>query len=351
MRQHISRRRFLADSVKGAAVLAISSALAACGIGSSPSQSSAKKKVGFVVPYETQVRWRAGDEPNFAQEAKRQGFEAIIQSSNNSVATQASQVENLLTQGVDVIVLTPVDIDAAAGLVKKAKAQKVPVIAYDTIINSPDIAAYVGRNTKTVGMNQAKLLVAAAPKGNYVCVFGDQGIEVGRNKAAGALEVLKPSIDSGDIKIVSQIFNRGFATELARAQVENALTANHNNIAACVTSNDGMAYGVVQAIQAQNLGGKIAVSGEDAELQALKFIQSGVMTMSAFPSFDQMAIKAAQAAGQLLAGKKIVTAKTISTGGADVPWIEVEPLYVTKSNLSDFVHKYPWWADPAQLGL
>ncbi len=341
----LSRRRLL---VASAAVAAggIIGALAPSEV-----RAAAGKKVGFLVPDYDQLRWKNGDQRFFEEEAKRLGLIAFAQSSNGSESTQANQVDNLLTQGVDVLVITPVNVDAAAGLVAKAKAQNVPVIAYNFLIDNADIAGFVGRENVQVGIDLAKASLAAKPKGNYALYFGDEGTSVAREKAKGNLDTLKPYVDKGDIKIVAQQFVRQWSTDLGRSLMENALTKSNNNIAAVVASNDGIAYGVIQALESQGLAGKVYVTGEDAEYQALQLIRDGKLGVTSFTPFNDMGIQAARAAALLAAGKPFPGTKKINNKQGDVPFLPVAAFNVDKSNLKDFAHKYPWWANPSALKL
>jgi len=341
-----SRRSFLGAGVG----LAASALLAACG-SSTSGTSGKRKKVAFILPSYTQARWQNADQKYFQQEAAKHNLDVVIQVSNDDEVLQANQVDNVLTQQIDVLVLTAVNVDTAKAMVRKAKAANVPTIAYNYIINDVPLAAIVSRDAKQVGRDLTKTIVSAVPSGNYVLVFGDQGTSVAQDKGAGCLEVLQPLVNSGAVKIVAQQWNRSWAPDLAQKEVENALTANRNNIQAVLPMNDGMAYGAIQAIKAQGLGGKIAVTGEDCEVQALKLINEGSMTTSSFTPFNQMGIAAAKAAAEVANGQKVSTTKTINNGTGDIPWVQIAAFNVTKSNLLTFLDQYPWWATRAQVGV
>jgi D-xylose transport system substrate-binding protein len=341
----LSRRRLLV----GTAAVTAGGLLGA--FAPSEVRAAAGKKVGFLVPDYDQLRWKNGDQRYFEEEAKRLGLVAIAQSSNGSESTQANQVDNMLTQGVDVLVITPVNVDAAAGLVAKANAQNVPVIAYNFLIDNAPIVGFVGRENKQVGVDLAKAALAAAPKGNYVLYFGDEGTSVAREKAQGNLDTLKPFVDKGDIKIVAQQFVRQWSTAVARSLMENALTKANNSIAAVVASNDGIAYGVIQALESQGLAGKVYVTGEDAEYQALQLIRDGKMGVTSFTPFNEMGIQAARAAALVAAGKPFPGTKKINNKQADIAFLPVPAFNVDKASLKGFAEKYPWWANPGQLKL
>ena len=139
----ISRKEFLRGSAMTLLALAASSKVVAA--------AGAPAKVGFIVPDYEEMRWKAADQRFFEEEAKKLGIEAFVQSSNNSEAQQASQVENMLTLGVQVLVLTPVNVNAASALVARANKAGVPVIDYNFLIPNADIALFIGRDAVEIG--------------------------------------------------------------------------------------------------------------------------------------------------------------------------------------------------------
>ena len=302
-----------------------------------------KLKVGLIMPNYDQLRWRNADQAFFEKEAAKLGIEVLAQSSNANEALQASQVENMLTQGIDVLVLTPVNANAANGLVRKAKAVKVPVINYNFLINKADVVCFLGRDAIDMGEKIAKAAVEAHPKGNYVIAAGEESTSVARETRQGFLNVLKPFLDRGDIKLVSDQFNKNWSTDTARAQVENALTKNTNDIKVVLCGNDGTAYGAIQALQAQGLGGKVFVTGVDAEPRAQELIKQGLMALSNFTAFDQMGVKAADAAMAVGNGRPIEANASVNNGAKDIPWIKILNFNVTKENLEQSAKDYPWW--------
>ena len=154
---------------------------------------------------------------------------------------------------------------ASQALVRKANRANVPVVAYDSLPMNADVAAFVARDAVSMAIEIAEAAVMAHPKGNYILALGDEGTNVAQEEKQGYYKVLKPYLDRGDIKIVSEQFNKNWSTESGRAQVENALTKTNNDVVAVLAGNDGVAYGVIQALQGQGLAGKVWVNGVDAE--------------------------------------------------------------------------------------
>ncbi len=200
-------------------------------------------RVGFILPNYDQIRWKSGDQPCFESEAQTLGLKTFIVTSQQSETVQASQVENMLTQGVDAIVLRPVNAAASTSLVRNCKQAGVPLIAYDSLPLKADAACFIGRDAIEMGKSIAEVAVRAQPKGNYILALGDEGVNVAREEKRGYHAVLKPYLGSGAIKIVSEQFNMIWSTNSACAQVENPLTKNNNDVAAVICGNDGTAYG------------------------------------------------------------------------------------------------------------
>ena len=332
----MSRKQFLRAGAAGAlAFMAGSRAVLAA--------SNKAIKIGFILPDYDQLRWKNADQAGFESEAGKLGLKYVIQASQASETVQTSQVENVLTQGIDVLILTPVNGAAASALVRKANRANVPVVNYNFLAQKSDVACFVGRDAIQMAESIAQDAVKVAPKGNYLLVLGEEGTSVAQEERKGYLNVLKPYVDSGAIKIVSEQFNKGWSTDSARAQVENALTKVKNDVAAIVCANDGTAYGAIQALQAQGLAGKVWVNGVDAEARAQDLIKQGLMTLSNFTDFFQSGIEAARAAQKLASGEKIETGVTVNNGLKDVPWIKVINFNVNKENIGGLAENYPWW--------
>jgi D-xylose transport system substrate-binding protein len=175
--------------------------LAVLALGATDAWSKDKIKVGLILPSYDQIRWQNGDQPCFEKEAAKLGMEFSTVASQMSETVQASQVENMLTQGVDVLVLRPVNAAASQALVRKANRANVPVVAYDSLPMKADVAAFVARDAIAMAEEIAQAAVKANPKGNYILALGDEGTNVAQEEKQGYYKVLKPYLDRGDIKI------------------------------------------------------------------------------------------------------------------------------------------------------
>jgi D-xylose transport system substrate-binding protein len=225
----------------------------------------------------------------------------------------------------------------------KANRAGVPVVAYDSLPMNADVAAFVARDAVAMAVEIAEAAVKAHPKGNYILALGDEGTNVAQEEKQGYYKVLKPYLDRGDIKIVSEQFNKNWSTESGRAQVENALTKTHNDVVAVLAGNDGVAYGVIQALQAQGLAGKVWVDGVDAEPRAQELIKQGSLTLSNFTDYCQSGQEAAIIAQKLAKKEPLGLTTSFNNGLKDVPWFQVDHFNVTKDNLDDLAARMSWW--------
>jgi D-xylose transport system substrate-binding protein len=294
-------------------------------------------KIGLSLDTLKEERWQH-DRDLFVAKAKELGADVLVQAANSNDALQNSQAENLLTQGVNVLVVVPHNGKSAATIVESAHKAGVPVIAYDRLIRDCDLDLYVTLDPTQVGVQQADYAVKHVPKGNYVLIGGaptDNNAVLVRN---GQMSVLKPYIDRGDIKIVTDQWATDWSPIEALKIMENSLTKNKNKVDAVVVSNDGTAGGVVQALTEQKLAGKVLVTGQDADLAACQRIVAGTQSMTVYKPLALLANKAAEVA-VAMAEKKPITDKMtrLNNGKIDVPSILVATIQVDKSNLDSTV--------------
>ena len=211
------------------------------------------KRIAFMLKQQTAFRYLNADIPFFKKTAEAAGYEVIVQSAENDAQKQIGQAENVITQGVDAIVIQPVDFNVAAGIAEMATKAGIPLASYDDLILGAKQAGYIGRDPKDGGAEAARAVVEKVPKGNYVLIGGDAGQTGSTLMQQGYRDVLEPLAAKGDIKIVMDQFTPGWKTEPAQANAENALTANENKVDAFLVSYDGMSLGVLQAIEAAGI--------------------------------------------------------------------------------------------------
>lgn len=330
----------------GLASIVLAASITGCGVvskgddkGSAKSDNGGKFVIGMSLDTLKEERWQK-DRDMFTAKVKEMGGEVKVLAANGDDATQLSQAEQLISQGVDVLVVVPHNAEATATIVDKAHKEGIKVISYDRLIKNSEVDYYISFDNVRVGEMQAEAVTKAAPKGNIVYIGGADTDNNAHMFKEGAMNVLKPLVDKGDIKIVYEQFSKDWKPEEALKNMENALTANDNNVQGVVAANDGTAGGVIQALTGQGMAGKIPVSGQDADLAAVQRIAEGTQLMTVYKPIKSIATKAAEMAVALAKGETIADASDkVNNGKVDVPSVLLDPIAVTKENLVDTVVK------------
>ncbi|TWC68319.1 xylose-binding protein [Herbaspirillum sp. SJZ099] len=293
-------------------------------------------KIGFSIDDLRVERW-ARDRDFFTAAAEKLGAKVFVQSADASEARQISQIENLISRGVDVIVIVPFNATVLTNTIKEAKKAGIKVLSYDRLILNADVDAYISFDNEKVGEMQAEGVVKAQPKGNFYLLGGSPTDNNAKMLREGQMKVLKPYIDKGDIKIVGQQWVKDWNPTEALSIVENALTANNNKIDAIVASNDGTAGGAIQALAAQKLAGKVPVSGQDADLAAVKRVVAGTQTMTVYKPLKLIASEAANLSVQLARNEKPSYNSQYDNGFKKVDTVLLKPTPLTKANVNILV--------------
>lgn len=299
-----------------------------------------KIKIGFSMATLQEERW-VRDKDAFEAHCKQMNVECVVTVADKKADKQANDVDNLLTQGIDVLVIAPHDATQAASMVEKAKAQNVPVISYDRLINSDKIDLYISHQVPVIGRKIAEYALQKVPTGNYIMVYGASTDNNAVIMKKEQLAVLQPAIDSKNISIKADQFITDWKPEEALKMVENALTQNGDNIQAVVCSNDGMAGGAISALEKRGLTGKVVVTGQDAQKDALQHIAEGKQSMTVYKPIIPLANAAVEAAMKLAKKESLTDAKPFTNDNIkkDIPAILLEIIVVDKDNLMTTVIK------------
>jgi len=295
-------------------------------------------RIGFSMDTLKEERWQR-DKMLVEQRAKEVGAALDVQVANGDDAVQTKQADNMLTKGIDVLIVAPHNGEIAASIVEAAHRKGVPVISYDRLIRNCDLDLYVSHQVERIGEMQAEYALSHVPKGNYVLIGGSPTDYNAILLRKGQTRVLKPAIDKGDVKIISEQFAREWKAEEALRITEDALTRTGNKIDAIVASNDGTAGGAISALEAAGLSGKVLVTGQDAQKDAVQRIVRGTQTMTVYKPIMPLAYGAVDAAVKLAQKTPVDTHDKINNGKKDVPAILITPVVVDKSNVDATVIK------------
>jgi D-xylose transport system substrate-binding protein len=300
--------------------------------------SSGALKIGFLMDSLKVERWQT-DLEKFQKRAAELGAEVLVETAESDDELQLQQARKLLDSGVKALVLVPHDADKAVRIVSAAKARKVPLLCYERLVRDPDVSFFIGVDASAVGYLQAFSLSQRAPKGNYVLIGGSPSDGNAKILHDAQLRVLKPLVDRGDIKIVSDTWTKDWDPAEAYAHMAAAIESSKGDIAAVVASNDGTAGGVIQALEEHKLAGRVLVSGQDADLAAIIRILDGTQTMTVYKPLGSQATLAAEAAVAWAKGETIKSTAGISIGNKTIPATLLAPVTVTKDNVKQTVIK------------
>lgn len=288
-------------------------------------------------------RWKR-DEAAIKAALEKAGAKYISADAQGSNEKQLSDIEGLISRGANALIVLAYDADAVLPAVQKAAAEKIPVVAYDRLIQDKGVY-YITFDNVEVGRMQAREVFKRKPSGNYVFIKGSPTDPNADFLHQGQLDVLKGAIKSGKIKVVGEQYTEGWSPEVAQKNMDQILTKNNNKVDAVVASNDGTAGGVVAALKAQNISG-VPVSGQDADLAALNRVARGEQTVSVFKDANALGKAAADAAVALAKGTKPGALKgTVSWNGGTkkltMSSLFLKPVPITSDNL-DYVVKAGW---------
>jgi D-xylose transport system substrate-binding protein len=312
-------------------------------------------------------RWAKADEKAMREVFDAEGVEYVSADAGSSAEQQITDVENLISQGADALIILAQDGTAIKPAVADAVNQGIPVIAYDRLIEDPG-AFYLTFDNVEVGRMQAQAIYDLVPEGNYVFIKGNSadanadflrgGQEEVLTEAAGC-DSIDPDNSDPDcpIKNVGESYTDNWDPAVAQTNMEQFLTQNNNEVDAVVASNDGMAGGVVAALESQGLAGEVPVSGQDGDAAALNRVALGTQAVSVWKNAFALGAAAADIAVQLAGGTAPEDisvdvaaldptyessapaagpdAATFTTpGGVDVTSIILTPIPVTQDNLN-----------------
>ncbi len=303
--------------------------------GNTARAGNATVRIGFSMDTLEEERWQR-DKNLFEEHARERGAEAIVQVANGSDSRQLQQCEQMLTQGIDVLVVAPHNATAASSIVEAAHRQNVPVISYDRLIRNADVDLYVSHQVVRIGEMQARFLLERAPRGNYIWLGGAPTDNNAVLLREGQMNVLTPAQQSGAIRIVYEQWVREWQPDEARRLVETAMT-QHSDVAAIVAPNDGTAGGAIEALPNGNRDGRIVVTGQDAELAAMQRIVEGRQAMTIYKPIRPLAHGAVDAAISLSRREQVQTNTTINNGRKDVPAMLHDPIVVDRNNIMETV--------------
>jgi D-xylose transport system substrate-binding protein len=280
-------------------------------------------------------RWNK-DLKVFTGAAQELGADVIVQLSAGGIREQVAQINYMVSQDIDILVVIAHDTELIAGAIRQVKEAGIPVIAYDRLIQNVPIDAYVSFDSREVGRQFARALRQAVPGGRYLIVNGSIHDVNSSDISAGLHEILDPSIQSGTIRLVREIWLEEWSFDEALEKI-GQIFQETRDFDAIACGNDAIASAAIQLLSERRLAGKVAVGGQDAELGSCQRIVEGTQLMSVYKPIGALGVRAAQLA-VVIAQKNRADFQTKPQIEIPVPDIKVDngsgvmiPAYLEKS--------------------
>jgi D-xylose transport system substrate-binding protein len=283
-------------------------------------------------------RWKT-DEAAIKAALEASGDKYISADAQASAAKQLTDIESLIAQGANAIIVLAQDSEAIGPAIEKAAAEGIPVVGYDRLIENPGCLLHHLRQQGSRPHAGCAEVFKVKPEGNYVFIKGASTDPNADFLFSGQMEVLKAAMDAGKIKNVGEAYTDGWKPEAAQKNMEQFLTANDNKVDGVVSSNDGMAGGVVAALEAQGLAGSVPVSGQDGDKAALNRVALGTQTVSVWKDSRELGKKAGEIAVALAGGAAMdAIPGTVKFAGGpkgvEMQSFFIAPQPITKDNLN-----------------
>jgi D-xylose transport system substrate-binding protein len=324
-------------------------ALAGCGDddddgggGGAEGGGEAPGKVAVLLPdSESSVRWETVDRPFLQQAFEKAGVEAEIQNAEGDKATQTQQAEQAITNGAKVLLLVNLDSGSGAAIAANAKSQGVSVIDYDRLTLDGDSDYYVSFDNEAVGRLQGEGLVNCIEEKGVqnpqIAVLNgsptDNNATLFKNGYDG---VINPKFDSGEWTEVADESVPEWDNQRALTIFEQMLQKASNKIDGVLAANDGLANAAISALKQRKLE-QIPVTGQDATLEGIQNIVNGDQCMTVYKAIKKEADAAAELAIALAKGETPSAPDTIDNGSKQVPSVFLEPVPVTKDNITEYL--------------
>ena len=291
--------------------------------------------VGFLLPDLKKERWQK-DEAFFKQRAKELNLEVAFFDADANEEIQYSQAQELINKGIKVLVIGAVNANLAAAIVREAHKKGVTVVAYDRLIKNCELDYYVSHNNIQVGELIAQYETSLKPTGNYMLLLGDRADQNAIFVQEGIMKVLQPLVSSGKIKIVYQSYIERWQGSEAYLEVDRFLRFSKDSLDVILACGDGMAQGVLKSLLEYNLAGKVYLTGQNADIVAIKSILKGEQNMTVYKPLKDLAYAAADLAKALLNNESPANLEfQINNGKIDVPSNLIPVQAIHKNNIDE----------------
>ena len=310
--------------------------------------------IGVAMPTKDLQRWNQ-DGSNMKEQLEAAGYTVDLEYASNDIATQVSQVENMISNGCELLVIASIDGESLGTPLQQAKDAGIPVIAYDRLLmNSDAVSYYATFDNYMVGTKQGEYIVEALDLENADGPFnmeiftGDPGDNNARYFYGGAMDILQPYIDAGKLVIKSgsvdfaDVATANWSTETAQGRMEAIISsyyADGTPIDVVLCSNDSTALGVENALENNYTGEWPVITGQDCDMANVKNMIAGKQSMSIFKDTRTLATQVVKMVDAIMQGQEapVNDTETYDNGSLVVPSYLCEPVFADKDNYKELL--------------
>lgn len=287
-------------------------------------------KAGFLLPNFSDARYLK-DRDYFSEKFRSLGGTVEVGNADNDASKQEEQAREMIKNGIRVLVITSVNQNTAASIVRLAKNNNIPVIAYERLIRNAEVDYFITFDHYEVGKIQAQYALSKKPSGNYMIICGDKRDNNAELIMKGQTEVLSKSSGA---KVIYKSYIEDWSDDNANEETRKVLELYNEKVDVVLSANDGMAGGVIKALAEVQPDYPALVTGLDADISACKRIMTGKQTMTVYKPFKLQGEMAAELAYKIIKGEKITEAQaTTDNGSIQVPSILLKPMAVDAENI------------------
>ncbi len=310
--------------------------------------------IGVAMPTKDLQRWNQ-DGSNMKEQLEAAGYTVDLEYASNDISTQVSQVENMISNGCELLVIASIDGESLGTPLQQAKDAGIPVIAYDRLLmNSDAVSYYATFDNYMVGTKQGEYIVEALDLENAAGPFnmeiftGDPGDNNARYFYGGAMDILQPYIDEGKLVVKSgsvdfaDVATANWSTETAQGRMEAIISsyyADGTPIDVVLCSNDSTALGVENALENNYTGEWPVITGQDCDMANVKNMIAGKQSMSIFKDTRTLATQVVKMVDAVMQGKEapVNDTETYDNGALVVPSYLCEPVFADKDNYKELL--------------
>jgi D-xylose transport system substrate-binding protein len=296
--------------------------------------------IGFLLPNLTDGRYPK-DCDYFIKKIRQLGGKVEIGDAHNDPKLQEEQARQMIEKGVKIIVICAVNQNLAASIVRLVHDYGVKVIAYERLIQNCDLDYLVTFDHYIIGKQQAKYAIQHKPNGNYVLIGGDKGDKNAELIKKGQMDIIEPLVKSGKIKVIYNVFIEDWDANCANNEMNKVLHLSGEKIDVVLSANDGMAAGIIKALEENQPGYPVIVTGLDADISACHRIVKGKQAMTVYKPFKEQAEITAELAMNVVKGANIQNISgTTFNGFTNVQTITLQSIVVDSLNIRNTIISY-----------